>query len=1198
MLQALVANLLRVRTLLMLVGLCCLAILIWFVGPHVTIAGVTPLAGAGTRVSVIAGLFVFAIAALAVRIYLSRRANARAIKTLLDSDGLALLASEHSSDEVEIIRERFESAMRTLKEHAIGNETGRNYMIQLPWYVILGPPGAGKTTILKNSGLNFPLADRVGDDPVSGIGGTRYCDWWFTDEAVLIDTAGRYTTQDVNSEMDKAAWRGFLELLRTHRPRRPINGVIIAISLADIISTSEAQRKIHADHVKKRLQELMRYFGMTMPVYVLITKCDLLSGFGEYFGELDDVSRAQVWGMTFPLDMPAGQLEGEVHRNFFQLVERLEGRLMRLLHQERALARRCRMFNFPKEFASIAGPLEHFSSEVFKTSRFEMRPLLRGIYFTSGTQAGAPVERLLGAMSRNFGLSGSSRRSQTGIGKAFFIKRLLSDVVFDEQGLVGVNRKLERNLSTMRAAAYVCAAAITLGLSSAWISATSHADMRIGETRETLDDLDNQLRHLRPDAGYAELLPTLNTAKRLTKVAGPDGAWLSADVLGLSATPRLGAAAQGAYDKLLVGRLLPAFATRLENRITHDVQTGTPTALDDMRTALASYLMLGEPRHFDRAAMLETVKSEAALTFPLDPKKQQALDAHLNALVALMPQRYPVNPRLVDDARARLSKVPQVDQVYARLLREGYQNQQLTGVDLAQVMGSRSLAGGAQAQVSGALAIPGVFTRAGFYNFFLPRLPVLVADALGGDWVTGSGDKPQSQALARQIANLYVRDYIAAWQTALSHITAIRFDTMPQALGVLQNLAGPQSPLDALVAAVKENTDLPAPGQQSNVPVPTGPGLQAAPPPAISPTGLAQQAAGAAGDLAVGAAFGEGPWPGKAITQPFIPLIQLGTPGAAGQAPAVVRIRDLVSNVYGVLSGVANAPQPPVAAFQIISAQGRSQGQGNDAFTALRTDSALRPEPVRTVLQSVTDNAWATLLGLARDNVNQAWKQDVLPACESAIARRYPVYSDARDDITLSDFTDFFRPGGTIDAFFQQYLAPFVTERRGAYVPLSQDGTRALLSQETLAQFNRARQIREAFFPNKGPTLLVKYGVRPVFLAPNVLRATLDIDGNDIVYRHEAPRTYDMEWPSKGEASTVTVTLTPVDGRQTQVQRSGSWALFRFVSGFGTRSRGDTQSVRVQGPDGQSVVYELRAASVNNAFALGALRSFRCPDDL
>ncbi|MEW6256056.1 MAG: type VI secretion system membrane subunit TssM [Pseudomonadota bacterium] len=1195
MLAALLADVLRVRTLLMLLGLLCLAILIWFVGPYVSIAGITPLGSVGMRLGVIAALFAAAFVSLVLRIFLSRRANARAIKTLLDSDGLALLASEQSTDELEIIRERYEGAMRVLKENAIGHEAGRNYMIQLPWYVILGPPGAGKTTILKNSGLNFPLADRVGDDPVSGVGGTRYCDWWFTDEAVLIDTAGRYTTQDVNAEVDKAAWRGFLELVRSHRPRRPINGVIVGISLADIIGTSEAQRRKHADTIKLRLQELMRFFGMPVPVYVLITKCDLLSGFGEYFDELDDNGRAQVWGMTFPLETTAPQFDAEFDRNFVDLVSRLESRLMRLLHQERALARRCRMFNFPKEFASVRAPLADFSSAIFKTTRFEMRPILRGVYFTSGTQAGAPLERLLGAMSRNFGLSGGARRSQSGIGKAFFIKRLLSDVIFDEQGLVGSNRTLERRMSAVRAACYVAIAGGSLALASGWIFASSRADIRIGETRAALDELDTSLRAMPSASTYPAVLPALNAAGKVETAASGSDSWVNADILGISAAPRLGAAAQNAYDQILLTRLLPAFSKRLETRISQDLATNSPSSLEDMRTALASYLMLGDPARFDRATLLEMAKSEAALTFPLQPGQQKVLQGHLDNMIGLLPRRSTLNTQLIAEARSRLARVPQVDQIYARFLREGYQNPQLQNLDLGQVIGSRSLAAGPQAQASGALVIPGVFTRAGFYNFLLPKLPVLVSEALGADWVVGSGTQPQSQDLARQIATLYVRDYVATWQGALSQITALRFTTLPQAMAVAQNLASPQSPIDALVMAVRENTDLPPPGVESNVPTPAG---QAGAPatPGMPGGALAQQAMAGAGNAAASAALGNGPWPGKSITQPFIPLIQLGLPGAGGQPPATARIRDLVSNVYGVLAGVANAAQPPVAAFQLLTGQGKAQG--NDAFQALRTDSALRPEPIRTILLSLADNSWNTLLGLGYENVNQAWKQDVLPVCEAAIARRYPVYSDARDEITLADFTDFFRPGGTMDTFFQQYLASLVTERRGTYVPLAQDGARIPVSQATLAQFTRAKQIREAFFPNKGPTLQVKYGLTPVFLSPNLLRSTLIIDSTTIVYRHEAPRTFDMEWPNKGEASTVSVTLTPVEGNETNVQRTGPWALFRFITASAPRGRADRQTFTVNGPNGQSASYELRAASVNSPFGLGALSGFRCPDEL
>src|SRR5678809_1739494 len=70
------------------------------------------------------------------------------------------------------------------------------YLYELPWYLIIGAPGSGKTTALRHSGLKFPLADVAGEDAIRGVGGTRNCDWWFTDQAVLIDTAGRFTTQD------------------------------------------------------------------------------------------------------------------------------------------------------------------------------------------------------------------------------------------------------------------------------------------------------------------------------------------------------------------------------------------------------------------------------------------------------------------------------------------------------------------------------------------------------------------------------------------------------------------------------------------------------------------------------------------------------------------------------------------------------------------------------------------------------------------------------------------------------------------------------------------------------------------------------------------------------------------------------------------------------------------------------------------
>ena len=174
-------------------------------------------------------------------------------------------------------------------------------LYEQPWYAIIGPPGAGKTTALLNAGLQFPLAAEMGQGAVAGVGGTRLCEWWFTDDAVLIDTAGRYTTQDSDAAVDRAGWETFLDLLRRTRPRQPLNGVIVAIALTDVAQAPAAERAAHARAIRPALEELEARLGMRMPVYVLFTKADLIAGFTEFFDDLTATQRAQVWGMTFAL---------------------------------------------------------------------------------------------------------------------------------------------------------------------------------------------------------------------------------------------------------------------------------------------------------------------------------------------------------------------------------------------------------------------------------------------------------------------------------------------------------------------------------------------------------------------------------------------------------------------------------------------------------------------------------------------------------------------------------------------------------------------------------------------------------------------------------------------------------------------------------------------------------------------------------
>ncbi len=437
------------RWFLTFLGVVLLALLVWWFGPYLAI-----LEGLIARIAVIAVmLLVWAVANL-----LLDRRRKRTDAALVE--GVAGpepdLAAAASAEEATAMRQKLLTALSALKK-ASGS---RGYLYEQPWYAIIGPPGTGKTTALLNAGLTFPLAAEMGQK-VAGVGGTRMCDWWFTDTAVMIDTAGRYTTQE-DSAVDKAGWDAFLSLLARTRTRQPLNGLIVVFALQDSIqpessigNATPAQRAAHAATIRRRIKDVYEQLGVRVPVYALFTKVDLVDGFTDFFSDLDRERQGQVWGMTFPLAKaadanPAGAFRGE----FDLLIQRLNERLIERLQAERGPDRRTLIAGFPTQMASLEAPLAEFITQAFGASRLDAAPFLRGVYFTSGTQEGTPVDRLTAAMARNFGID--QMRATALVpqkGRSFFLARLLKEVIFGEAMLVSRDPAGIRRGMLMRAGA-------------------------------------------------------------------------------------------------------------------------------------------------------------------------------------------------------------------------------------------------------------------------------------------------------------------------------------------------------------------------------------------------------------------------------------------------------------------------------------------------------------------------------------------------------------------------------------------------------------------------------------------------------------------------------------------------------------------------------------------------------------------------
>jgi type VI secretion system protein ImpL len=1086
-----------------------------------------------------------------------------------------IAAGAERAEEAQALRERLTAGLDLLKR----SSRSRSYLYEHPWYAIIGPPGAGKTTALLNAGLRFPLAEQMGQGAIAGVGGTRLCDWWFTEDAVLIDTAGRYTTQDSNADVDRAGWDAFLGLLKQTRPKQPLNGLIIAFPIGDIANGRAAERKAHAEAIRSRIDELQTRFGTRMPVYLLFTKADLIAGFTEFFDDLDREQRAQVWGTTFDLTDARDRIVELFTGELRALIEQLNARLFNRMQAERDVERRARIAMFPGQIASLEGLLADFLHMVFDEKRGGTAPQLRGVYFTSGTQEGTPFDRLTGTLARALGVDQSGTQSLRPVqGRSYFLERLLKDVIFGEASLVAHSPAARRRRFALRITGYAIAALLVIASGTALLWAHLSGERAIAASATALAKYEQTAHGLTldpvADDDLARLVPLLDQARTLPRGNG-EPSWLPPL---LSQREKLGASAQTVYRHALQFALLPRLMWRLETQLR-----GSLNREDFLYEATRVYLMLGNAGPLDVPLVRAWMKLDWETAYPglgYTPLRD-SLTQHLDALLAEPLPQMQLDGALLSQVRARIATVPLAQRVYSRI-RPSAAAQRVPPWrpgDVLGVAGSSLFMRSSGKPLSD--GIPGFYTTDGFHKVLLPSLDGAVKGVVSESWVLGNRvafdpNGPQVPALERDVIGLYEADYAKVWDQMLSDLNPVQLRSLPQAAQDLYILAAPESPMRSLLVAIAQQLTLSA--------APAG--AQAA-----------NAQAGATNDT-------------QARLQAILGSVQASTNAPLPPGHEIDErfqaLRDFVGTRPGapidaVLREIGDAQQvvAKLAATLVSSGNATPASGALDPLLTLKADAAHQPEPVQRWLSQIATSVIALRSGDPRLQLATIYNAPGGPGeiCPAVVNGHYPFVATSNDDVSIADFARLFAPGAALDGFANTLLGRYVDTSAKTWRLISADAASSPVSAADVAQFQRATTIRDTYFADGETRPHFRLSITPVSADAATRRATLDLDGTTIVYTSGAQHATQLMWPTFSLQPTMRLVFDPPAAGSESLEATGPWAMFRL---FG-RGRMQPQPAT---PDhytltfqvgARQAVFDVRVPGGNNPLALGLLQDFHCP---
>lgn len=1082
-----------------------------------------------------------------------------------------------------------EETVQFLKSSNVGN--GKDAVYALPWYVVAGTPKSGKTSLSLASGLNFQNLPSQRQSEQKFIRPTRSIDWRVTNDAVFLDTAGRYQTEGVDGD----EWSAILETIKKYRAARPLDGMILPISAERILHGDDAEIEQMAKVLRARIDEAMQRTKIRFPIYLVFTHADSIEGFRDSFSTSQREGQNLVWGATIPLEKSAS-----AHSLFdseYDLLQNsvMKRRLMRLSAPFPPV-RQLKIFNFPLHFGSARKKLGHFVATLFRPNPFSESPFLRGFYFTA-----VPVNRpqiKAGQTMANIAPT---------VGQSYFTQKLFRDVILRDKDLVANFQAQKVKPPIMGWLLTALGAFLVLGflIMSAYslyqnrvlandIAARGEAILNTVKADRDRNVLDKKPEEVRDEVGKIEDLRVL-----LDKMDGYDqnGAPLSMR-FGFYSGNRLFHEGLLRYVTVVEQRFKKPTVKKLEDdlrkfSVSNPVAKAEPTeqelqGLEKNYKLLKGYLMLSgefkeQAEAGDIAEILEDYWiSESKVPKDMGSTAKNQLDFYAKQVKREEFPRIVYDTKLVEDVRKKLLAYPAYLRYYNRVTTDISKEIEPVSTD--------SILAGSSNVLKGTSEVRGVYTKAGYLKM-KEAISKAQDEMSKEDWVMGKtvGAGQAQTADIERLRSKYFNDYIQNWRKFIQGVSVPPYQNKGDAVTSLKALSEADSPMKLIIEKVSTETNL-------------------------------------SGETATGGWF-DWLWswfgsskkaenaPGTPVDKEFKPLFDFTKAGNS-----ISPISQYGNELGTIFDGKKADDDFEKLSLSEITDQVAAEKGG---FVTLmrgvekKIDTRINifkdggaQQDIANLLKKPIDNL-NTLVDIGiRPKLEKEWATKVLPQARE-IEKGYPFAGDG--DADLTKLTAYLNPkDGVLSDFYEKQLKKYIEETNGQY-KVKADST-VQFSDEFVKYLTNAFRLREALF-GKNNTAQFAYEFKIQKVSGAIIEMT--IDGQPI--NSDGTGSTALKFPAQsgetgvsmklGSTADLTSTTAPattdantnssspaVDSGGTNSRSfPGTWGLFKFFDAGSPKAQPTGEYILTYSLGGKNVSATVKASG-GNLFDRTLFTAVRAPE--